>query len=310
MILGDLTRALVTNRTRRASWIYLLWLAVYAVLAVIAIAYDAGLRQHYVLAFAVVSVPAALAYIQFRYPTVLGWALLAIPTYLSGGITLLLFLLSLLAGFHTDLAIVAAVASPVCILMYGLLRYSPLLDSTKAEPADTSDGDPAPRAGKVRRGIGALTVAPRAGAVLLVLMGAVYEFGYVFEFEYPFWPTLWIAEHTKTRDGRRVSELVDTRSGFPHGVQHWHHCTWCNVVYPHAPHVAVKVTTNDDENNFLLFDWDLMRRRLLPASVRTARLFPELIPPGYVVKPLGLGLNPQLYHNDEPCLTVAQSTNR
>jgi hypothetical protein len=127
------------------------------------------------------------------------------------------------------------------------------------------------------------------------------------EYEYPFWPTLWIAEQTQIPDGRRVTDLIRSRSGGSNVQQHWHHCSWCDVVYPHAEHLAVKVTINENETNFYLFDWDLARRKLLPITVRTAKLFPELIPPGRVIEPLGLGLNPQLYHDDEPCrIKIAQ----
>jgi hypothetical protein len=147
-------------------------------------------------------------------------------------------------------------------------------------------------------------------AGLAVFIGAVmvWWFGAAFEFEYPFWATLWVARQTKTPDGHKVTDLVLSRSGHPQAREHWHHCGFCDDVYPHTPHMAVQVTVNDDEDSFLLFDWDLAHGKLLPASVRTATLFPELIPPGYSVKPLGLGLNPQLYHNDQPCLIVIESS--
>jgi hypothetical protein len=145
-------------------------------------------------------------------------------------------------------------------------------------------------------------------AVALFALAAVYEFGRFFEFEYPFWPTLWLAEQTKTPGGSRVTDLIRVRSGNTYVSQHWHHCTWCDVVYPHAPHLAVKVTINNDERDFYLFDWDLSHRKLLPITIRTAKRFPELIPPGYVIEPLGVGLNPQLYDNDEPCLTVTNAS--
>ncbi|HEX3797931.1 MAG TPA: hypothetical protein VH413_04455 [Verrucomicrobiae bacterium] len=140
---------------------------------------------------------------------------------------------------------------------------------------------------------------------LIVLAAAVLELGCMFECEYPFWPSLWLAKQTRTPDGSRVTDLIRVRSGSSYVSQYWHHCTWCDVVYPHAPHMAVKVTINDDENDFLLFDWQMSQRKLLPITVHTAKLFPELSPSGYTVKPLGVGLNPQLYHNDEPCLIVA-----
>jgi hypothetical protein len=146
-----------------------------------------------------------------------------------------------------------------------------------------------------------------AAVVSVLLAAAVGEFGRIFEYEYPFWPTLWVAEQTKAPGGTRMFDLIRVRSGSSYVEQHWHHCTWCDVVYPHAPHMAVKVTVNHDEEDFYLFDWQLSQRKLLPITVRTAKAFPELIPPGCVAEPIGTGLNPQLYHNDEPCLIIPKS---
>ena len=147
-----------------------------------------------------------------------------------------------------------------------------------------------------------------AGFVCIIFAVAIYWFGLVLECEYPFWPTLWLAKQAKTGDGSRVTDLIRIRSDSSYLPQYWHHCTWCDVVYPHAPHMAIQVTGDVSKQNVYLFDWDLWHRRLLPISVRTAQMFPELIPPGYVVKPLGVGNNPQLYHSDdEPCLIVPAS---
>jgi hypothetical protein len=146
--------------------------------------------------------------------------------------------------------------------------------------------------------------------ILAVLMGAFWMWGYILEDEYPFWPTLWIAEQTKVPDGTRVATLIRVRSGSSYVDQHWHHCTWCDVVYPHAQHMAIQVTINANEKEFYLFDWDVWHRRLLPITVRTAKLFPELIPAGCTVDPSGVGLNPQLYDNDEPCRIVTQLAKR
>lgn len=157
---------------------------------------------------------------------------------------------------------------------------------------------------KMRRG----RVPLLAGVVCVPLAIAVYWFGLVFECEYPFWPTLWLAEQTKAPDGRRVTELIRNRSDSSFSQQHWHHCTWCDMLYPHAPHMAIQVTGDASKLDFYLFDWDSWDRRLLPISVHTAKIFPELIPPGYVVKPLGVGMNPQLYRSDdEPCLIVPKT---
>ncbi len=113
----------------------------------------------------------------------------------------------------------------------------------------------------------------------------VLSFGSAFECEWPFWPTLWLAEQTRAPDGSRVVDLIRTRSDSSFAKQHWHHCTFCNDVYPHAPHMAVRVTGDINKRDFYLFDWDLWNRRLLPITVRTAKTFPELIPPGSFVKP-------------------------
>jgi hypothetical protein len=141
----------------------------------------------------------------------------------------------------------------------------------------------------------------RKGAVVsllaIVVILAVLEIGYTFEFEYPFCLTLWLAEQTTTPNGSRVFDLVRTRGGNSAASQHWHHCTYCADIYPHAAHLAVQVTCGSGRNVYL-FDWDVIDRKLLPISLRTAKLFPELVPPGYIVKALSF---PQL-SNDEACL--------
>jgi len=146
--------------------------------------------------------------------------------------------------------------------------------------------------------------------IFAVVAGIVYLGGLFLECEYPFWPTLLLAARAKTPEGSRVTDLIRVRSGSSYAQQHWHHCTWCDVVYPHAPQLAIKVTVNTNTGDYFLFDWDLRQMRLLPITVRTAKLFPELITPGDTVEPLGVGLNPQLYRNDEPCLIVTQSSKK
>ena len=91
--------------------------------------------------------------------------------------------------------------------------------------------------GMMKRITIALTVGAVLAAVALWLAAGL-------EFEFPFWPTLWLASHSRAVTGKSVTELVRIRSGRSYVAQHWHHCTWCDVVYPHAPHSAVKVTIN------------------------------------------------------------------
>lgn len=146
--------------------------------------------------------------------------------------------------------------------------------------------------------------------ILAVLMAAVWMWGYVMECEYPFWPTLWLAERTKAPDGIRVADLIRVRSGSSYVEQHWHHCTYCDDAYPHAPHMAIQVTINANAMDFYLFDWDTWHRRLLPITVRTAKLFPELIPTGCTIDTSGVE-NTQVYGgSDEPCRIVPQSAKK
>src|ERR1035441_6258466 len=78
--------------------------------------------------------------------------------------------------------------------------------------------------------------------VAIAVVLAVLEIGYAFEFEYPFCLTLWLAEQTRTLNGSRVTDLIRVRSGNSNTLQHWHHCTYCADIYPHAPPLAVQVT--------------------------------------------------------------------
>ena len=80
--------------------------------------------------------------------------------------------------------------------------------------------------------------------IVFIFAGVVW-FGYVFEYEYPFTLTVWFAMQTKIPDGVRVVDLIENRSGNAYVEQYWHHCTWCDVIYPHAPHMAIKVGTNN-----------------------------------------------------------------
>jgi hypothetical protein len=108
----------------------------------------------------------------------------------------------------------------------------------------------------------------------VVLTAASFWLAAGFEFEFPYWPTVWLASQTKPAHDGRMAEVTRARYGQGYKSQHWHHCSWCDVVYPHAPHMAIKVTMNEDEDDFFLFDWDLWHRRLVPITVRTAKLFP------------------------------------
>jgi hypothetical protein len=140
-------------------------------------------------------------------------------------------------------------------------------------------------------------------ALLPVIAAAVYLFGLFLDFEYVHWPTIWQASRAKTPTGVRVAELIRDRVASSEVTLRWHHCGWCNTVYTHANHVAIKVTLSANEG--FLFDWDPSTRRLLPITIGTAERFPELIPSGFIIEPLTVGgLDGQL-HIDRACRIVA-----
>jgi hypothetical protein len=141
-------------------------------------------------------------------------------------------------------------------------------------------------------------------ALLLPVIAAVYLYGLFMDCEYVHWPTIWQASRAETPFGGRVAELIRKRAASSTVRPHWHHCGWCETVYSHAKHVAIKVTVSASEA--YLFDWDAGTRRLTPLTVRTAEVFPELLPSGFIAEPYSdSGLDGQL-HTDRPCRLVAQ----
>lgn len=146
---------------------------------------------------------------------------------------------------------------------------------------------------------GALVVA-----LLLPVIAAVYLYGVFMDCEYVHWPTIWQASRAKTSSGVRVAELIRQRAVSSTASPHWHHCGWCQTAYSHAEHVAIKVTVSSSEA--YLFDWDANSGRLTPLTVRTAEVFPELLPSGLIAEPVSdSGMDGQL-HGDRPCRLVAQ----
>jgi hypothetical protein len=129
--------------------------------------------------------------------------------------------------------------------------------------------------------------------------------GWFMDLEFVHWPTVWQASRAKTPAGVRVSDLIRARATNSTAEPDWHHCNWCQTIYSHAKHVAIKVTVGADEA--FLFDWDPGSRRLLPATIRTADRFPELVPSGFAISPLpSVGLDGQL-HVDRPCRGVPKT---
>jgi hypothetical protein len=130
-------------------------------------------------------------------------------------------------------------------------------------------------------------------------------FGWFFDCEFIHGPMLWKASRAKTFGGMQVNDLIRARATGANSLPDWHYCGFCRVVYSHAKHVPVKVVIS--ANEAFLFDWDASKRRLLPMTVRTAEVFPELIPDAFIATPSrATGLDGQ-FHNDPPCSIVPKS---
>ncbi len=131
-----------------------------------------------------------------------------------------------------------------------------------------------------------------------------YLFGCYTDREYIHWPTIWQASRAKTPSGLPVAELISKRARTSSAGPHWHHCGWCETVYSYAKHFAIKVTVSPNEA--YLFDWDANTGRLMPLTVHTAELFPELIPPGFIVEPLSSSSLGDQFCADRRCQVVAR----
>jgi hypothetical protein len=138
---------LFRKRERRGRWIYLLWLAAYCVLAFVATAYAAVLGQDYLSAFLFFLVPALVGYVQFRSPTLIGWALLFIPTALFGVVAFCLFPGTVLGAVITrDVGQVftgSLLLGVLTVVLYGFVRYRPFGRTQIAEPGAAPNGGPA-----------------------------------------------------------------------------------------------------------------------------------------------------------------------
>jgi hypothetical protein len=124
---GSSLKALVQKREQRACWFYGLWLAACCVLAFIATAYAAMLGQGYRWPMSFFLVPAFAGCVQFRFPTLLGWVLLVIPTALAGVVALCVFPWlvkgTLVTGDWWQVLVGALLLTLIGAVLHGLIRY-------------------------------------------------------------------------------------------------------------------------------------------------------------------------------------------
>jgi hypothetical protein len=125
--IGSSLKAVVHKCEHRACWFYGLWLAAYCVFAIIATAYAAMLGQVYRWPMFILLVPAVVGCVQLRFPTLLGWVLLIIPTALAGVVTLCVFPWlvkgTLVTGDWWQVLVGALLLTLIGAVLHGLIRY-------------------------------------------------------------------------------------------------------------------------------------------------------------------------------------------
>jgi F0F1-type ATP synthase assembly protein I len=119
----------LVNQKRRGSWVYLLWLCGYCTLAFGATTYAAVLGQDYMGAFLFLLVPAVFGYVQFRFPTTLGWFLLFLPTAVFGCIAVVLAPVAVIDSLSGG-EIIRALTTLLLLLLvagvlWGFIHYRP-----------------------------------------------------------------------------------------------------------------------------------------------------------------------------------------
>ncbi len=135
-------KSLVQKHEQRGLWFYGLWLAGYCVLAVFASAYAVVLGQDYRWPLFFLLVPAVAGCLQLRFPTLLGWVVLFIPTALAGVVALCVFPWlvkgTLMTGDWWQVLVGALLLTAIGAVVQGLIRHrpsvrTPLADSTRRE---------------------------------------------------------------------------------------------------------------------------------------------------------------------------------
>jgi len=139
-------KTLVRKRDLRGLWFYALWLATYCLLALITTIYAAVLGQDYRSLLVFLLVPAAVGCVQLRFPTLLGWVLLVVPTALAGVVAscLVPWLVkgTLATGDWSQLLVGALLLAVIGAVLYGLILYRPTVKTPIAESRPGEDCPP------------------------------------------------------------------------------------------------------------------------------------------------------------------------
>ena len=146
MIIGNVLKALVEKREKRACWFYALWLAGYCVIALITTVYATVLGQDYRWLLGFLLVPAVVGCVQFRYPTLLGWVVLFFATALAGlvaGCGLPWLVKGTLAiGDWWQVLVGALLLAAIGVVLHGLIRHRPFPKKRTAESVGRENQPP------------------------------------------------------------------------------------------------------------------------------------------------------------------------
>lgn len=149
-------------------------------------------------------------------------------------------------------------------------------------------------------------VARLVGGLTLVCIVAlvVYLGGLLLECEFPHWLTIWEVAYARTWDGKPVSAAV--ASVFPpsnYGTR-WTTDSYCDNTFksnfPRVVFVRLDVWPGGQAGDyrstkwyFLGFAYDRAGNEIIPATDKTAQLFPSLLPPTAKVIPTSAGWSDQ-----------------
>jgi hypothetical protein len=138
-----LLRSLFNRRTRRASWAYILWILAYLPLMVFVSDFlFFRLRPYQYLP---VLIPVAVIIVQLAYPTLLGWAVVVIPSVFVAGVGVVSVVITVPArDLPHDLGrlVMSSIAAGGYVLVCAALWYARTkrVDSAVVEPVAPAGG--------------------------------------------------------------------------------------------------------------------------------------------------------------------------
>jgi hypothetical protein len=139
-----LLRALVKRRTRRASWAYILWILAYLPLMVFVSDFVFfHLRPYQYLP---VLIPVAIIIVQLAYPTLLGWAVVVIPSVFVTGVGVVSVVITVPSRdlpHELQALVISCIAAGIYVLVCVALWYArpKRVDSAVVEPVAPASGD-------------------------------------------------------------------------------------------------------------------------------------------------------------------------